>query len=177
MLFLGKRPGCKAVPSGYPIPDPNPKFFPIPVFRVSGISEIKAFSLIPPWSHFWWLEHRPIFLCISNLFNWKGQSKKHLSMSSTLAPPCLAADICCTWLQQGFRPFKRKEKVRLKRPNKYAERNKYHNNIPTFTFHFPKTNSDPLSRWPVSLWYRNNDMSPKTTGVEVGVGTDKGVRR
>ena len=41
--------------------------------------------------------------------------------------------------------------------------------IQTFTFHFPKTNSDPLSRWPVSLWYRNNDVSPKTTGVEVGV--------
>ena len=43
------------VPSGYPIPDPNPKFFSIPnpypiffqnlrVFRVSGISENKAFS-------------------------------------------------------------------------------------------------------------------------------------
>ena len=39
--------------------------------------------------------------------------------------------------------------------------------IQTFTFHFPKTNSDPLSRWPVSLWYRNNDVSP-------GFGTARG---
>ena len=46
--------------------------------------------------------------------------------------------------------------------------------IQTFTFHFPKTNSDPLSRWPVSLWYRNNDVSPKTTGVEVGVWDGQG---
>ena len=46
--------------------------------------------------------------------------------------------------------------------------------IQTFTFHFPKTNSDPLSRWPVSLWYRNNDVSPKTTGVEVGVWDAQG---
>ena len=28
-----------------------------------------------------------------------------------------------------------------------------------FTFHLPETKSDPLSRWPVSLWYRNNDMT------------------
>ena len=46
--------------------------------------------------------------------------------------------------------------------------------IQTFTFHFPKTNSDPLSRWPVSLWYRNNDVSPKTTGEEVGVWDSQG---
>ena len=122
---------CWTVPSGYPIPDPNPIVFPLPdpypkcfrnfrVFRVSGIWEINAFSLIPPWSHFWWLEHRPVSFLYHKFFHLKCQSNK---ASWIWAPhwllfsfsPFLVADLCCTWQDQDFRPFKRKNLNNKKR--------------------------------------------------------------
>ena len=78
-----------AVPSGYPIPDPNPKFFSIPnpypkffqnlrVFRVSGISENKAFS--PNSSVIPFLATSIIF--ISNQLDCKGQNNKAAQTSA-----------------------------------------------------------------------------------------------
>ena len=75
--------------SGYPIPDPNPKFFSIPnpypiffqnlrVFRVSGISENKAFS--PNSSVIPFLATSIIF--ISNQLDCKGQNNKAAQTSA-----------------------------------------------------------------------------------------------
>ena len=53
------------------------------VFRVSGISEIKAFSLIPPWSHFWWTSAIILLNIISNgLKRSKWQSISNMSSTS-----------------------------------------------------------------------------------------------
>ena len=56
MMIMKMMIPLQAVPNGYPIPDPNPKFFSIPdpypisfqnhrVFRVSGISENYVFDM------------------------------------------------------------------------------------------------------------------------------------
>ena len=82
-----------AVPSGYPIPDPNPKFFPIPnpypksfqnlrVFRVSGISENKAFSPNSSVITFLAIRTSTSIILISNQLDCKGQSNKAAQTSA-----------------------------------------------------------------------------------------------
>ena len=90
---------------------------------------------------------------------------------------CTLGSLYCSAAKQpplrGFNSSVYKNMPRLEKyhPPAWAQnRNYFHLFQPdlTFTFHFPKTNSDPLSRWPVSLWYRNNDMSTQTTGSGPG---------
>ena len=54
-LWYHLRTGVYQCPAGTWYPT-RTRFF----SESSVISEIKALSLIPPWSHFWWLEHRPV---------------------------------------------------------------------------------------------------------------------